>query len=337
MKFSKKLIGKTITKAAIALSISVSTLSAHANDQVQFLLDWLPSGEFAAYYAGVANGFWREQGIDLQVSRGYGAGDTVNKIATGAAQFGVSDMSNLLAARVKTGAPVKAISSMYVYSPHALFVLESSGINSFSDLAGKRIGISPGNSHQYYFPTVAQLAGFDPQGIEWVTVDGATMSSLLISKNFEAAPFFAIHEYYINKAAEAQGEKIKVLSFADAGFLIYSAAIIANDRLIEQNPDLGRRFLAGLWKSVEWAREHPQEACQLHVEQNPEVALDDCIGSLTAAQRYVFDDFASQTGFGKFDEQRLHTTWEELAKAQDLDPAWDYHQAIDTSYLPANP
>lgn len=321
--------------AAVGLALSAASFAACAQDKVSFLLDWVPSGEFAAYYAGVANGYFKEQNIDLTISRGYGGGDTVGKVAAGAAPFGIADIAPALTARAKTGAPIKIISSMYVYSPHSMFVLESSGIKSFQDLKGKRIGITPGNSHKFYFPEVAKRAGLDEGAVQWVNVDATSMATLLIAKRVDAAPFFSMHHYYVNKAAEAQGEKVRVLPYVATGFEIYSSSIMTNENTARNNPDLVKRFLAAVWKSVRWANDNPEKACALHVKANPEIKQDDCEGSLKAVNAIVFDGFASKTGLGRFDAQRLQTTWQEVAKAQQLDAGFDYKQAIDMQFLPA--
>jgi NitT/TauT family transport system substrate-binding protein len=104
---------------------------ARAQDRVLLQLDWIPTGEHAAYFAGAARGAWREQGIDLSLTRGYGSGDTVNKVAAGTAAFGVADISAVMAARARQNTPVRAIMQIYTHSPHSLFVLRSSGITNF--------------------------------------------------------------------------------------------------------------------------------------------------------------------------------------------------------------
>jgi hypothetical protein len=86
--------------------------------KVVLQLDWLPTGEHAAYFAGLQRGFFRDAGIDLSITRGYGAGDTVNKVAAGAAKFGVADLGSVLAGRSQQSVPVKASAAVYTYSLH---------------------------------------------------------------------------------------------------------------------------------------------------------------------------------------------------------------------------
>jgi len=324
---------------AAALGVLVMGLAlarpAAAQDKVLLQLDWIPTGEHAAYFAGAARGFWKEQGIDLSLTRGYGSGDTINKVAAGTAPFGVADLGGVLAARARQGVPVKSISDIYAHSPHSLFVLRSSGITSFRGLEGKRISITPGNSHRLYFPEVARRSGTDPEKIIWVNTDASAMAALLISKRVDAAPFYSIHHYYTNKAAVAAGEEIIVLPFVETGFAIYAATIISTDDIIQKNPDLVRRFLAGLQKSLVWARDNQVEACKLHVARNVEVAQDDCEGSLRAVMTFVFNDHQRAVGLGRFGAERLANTWRVVAESQQIDPAsFDPAKAIDTSMLP---
>ena len=64
-------------------------------------------------------------------------------------------------------------------------MLKSSGITNFKGLEGKKISITPGNSHKFYFPKVAEKSGTDPNKIVWVNMDGGAMAAQLLAKNIE--------------------------------------------------------------------------------------------------------------------------------------------------------
>lgn len=319
---------------ATGLATLLVAIGAPAADKVHFQTDWIPSGEHAMYYGGWTKGFWKDQDIDINITRGYGSGDTVTKVATGAADIGVADIGALLTAKARAGVPVKTIMFVYTHSPHSLFVLKSSGITDFKGLEGRKIGITPGNSHKVYFPKVAERAGTDPNKIVWSMTDGAAMAPLLIAKKIDAAPFYSMHHYYQNKAANKAGEEIVVLPFEQVGFAIYSASIIATEQLIQEKPDLVNRFLTATQNAFKWARENPEEACKLHVERVPEVAMDDCMGSITATLDFVFNAHSDENGLGQYNAERLNFTWEVVAAAQELDAGWDPNQAVDTSQVP---
>lgn len=331
----KNAVTRRVFVGALAIGLAFASSNAVlAQDKVRFQTDWIPSGEHAMYYGGWSKGIYAKHGIDITITRGYGSGDTVTKVAGGAADFGVADIAAVFTARARSGVPVKTIAVIYNELPHSLFVLKSSGITDFKGLEGKKIGITPGNSHRFYFPEVAKKAGTDPNKIVWTNMDGAAMAAQLIAKNIAAAPFYSIHSYYINKAATKAGEEIVVLPFVSVGFKIYAASIITSDKMIKDKPDLVKRFLAATKEVFEWARDNPDEACKLHVERFPEVQLDDCLASVRAVMPFVFNAHSKEFGFGKEGADRLKFSWATIASANDLKPDFDYKQAIDTSLVP---
>ncbi len=320
--------------ALVALALTfLGGASAAAQDKVRFQTDWIPSGEHAMYYGAWSKGIYAKHGIDITITRGYGSGDTVTKVASGAADFGVADIAAVMTARARTNVPVKTIAVLYNESPHSLFVLKSSGITNFKGLEGKKIGITPGNSHRFYFPEVAKKAGTDPNKLIWTNMDGAAMAAQLIAKNIDAAPFYSIHYYYINKAAVKAGQEILPLPFVEVGFKIYAASLITTDKMIQDKPDLVTRFLAATKEAFEWAAANPEEACKLHVARFPEVELDDCMGSVKAVMKFVFNDHSKEFGWGKESPERLKFSWETIATANELKPEFDYKTAIDTSKI----
>lgn len=131
--------------AALGLSISFFAAPASAQD-VKLLLDWVPTGDYAAYYAALDRGFYKEAGLNVTIERGFGSSDTVTKIATGVAPFGVADIAAVMTGRVRSQTPVKAIASIFTRPPHSVFVLADSGIKTFKDLEGKSLAGAPGSS-----------------------------------------------------------------------------------------------------------------------------------------------------------------------------------------------
>ena len=99
--------------ALLAAAPLAGTTPAAAADKVRFQTDWLPSGEHAMYYGGWQKGIFAEEGIDITITRGYGSGDTVTKLAGGAFDFGVADVAAVTTARARQNVPVKTIAVVY--------------------------------------------------------------------------------------------------------------------------------------------------------------------------------------------------------------------------------
>ncbi|MCC7276221.1 MAG: ABC transporter substrate-binding protein [Alphaproteobacteria bacterium] len=307
---------------------------ALALDKLHYQYSWIPTGEYGPVSAGIEKGFFREVGIDLTYTTGRGSGDAVKKVAGGAAMVGDGDISTVMAARVREKAPMRCIAAQHTYSPHSLFVLESSGIQDFKSLAGKTLATTPGNSHFIYFPLVAKLTGLDPNSVKWITTDAPAMGPMLIAGKVDGAPMFATHATFQNRQAEKQGKKIKVIPFSDYGFRIYSYCWFATEDTIKAHPDLLRRFLAALQKSFIWSKDNVAEAARLHNKRHPEITVQDSEDYIAAVLKFMFNETSAKTGLGYFDREQLANTYKAVAMSQDLDPAQDPAQFIDESLLP---
>jgi NitT/TauT family transport system substrate-binding protein len=329
---------RTSLAAAAAAVVATGLLHvspAAAQDKVSFQLDWIPTGEYAIYYSALDNGFFREQRLDVTINRGQGSGDTIRKVAAGTVEFGVADIATVMTARQRSAdSKVKSVMPVYTKPPHSLFVIKGSGVASFKDLEGKRVGTTPGNSHQIYLPFLTAASSFDPAKINWVTTDPGAMGAMLINGQLDAAPFFQTHQYFQNKQAQKNGREIVAIPYANFGLDAYASTIIASDAMIERNPDLVRRFLAALQKSFLWAKANPEAAARLHNKHHPQIDVDDALGSLRIGLTFVFNDVTDRDGLGQFSDSRLRQTYDLVAKTQQLDPALDPKGFVDGRFAP---
>jgi len=274
-----------------------------------FILDFLPYGEYTPFFTALDKGWYREEGLDVKILRGAGSGDTIKRIAVGQGDVGSADFSALVAARANEDIRVKAIAAYFRRPPHSIFVREGTGINTAKDLAGKTLAITPGNSHKILFPLLAKLAGFDPDSVKWVTMDGAAMGPALITGRVDGAPFFANHEARLQKQAKAQGQSLKRISYADAGFDMYSLVMFAREETIAKDPDGLRAFLRATVKGMKYAfaPEHLEEGARAVVKANPEVDLDAAVGASSVASRYAFTEevTSGKVAIGQFEPARV--------------------------------
>lgn len=320
--------------AGMLLGIAPGPAGAQTPERVELQLSWIPTGQFAAYFAGVANGFYRAENIDLVIQRGSGSGDAVRRTAGGAALFGEGDISALMAGRVREGMPLRCVQSIYTQSPHSLFVLEGSGINGLKDLEGRVVGTTPGNSHQVYFPIVARAAGVDVARVRFVTVDPSAMTALLLNGQIAAAPQFSLNLYYQDQQAQRMGRRIRVLPYAEYGFRIYSICIYTREEVINGRPELVRRMVRATQRSLEWMRDNPQAAAELHHRAQPEADVTASLAEIRGVLGFVFNEDSARFGLGRFDPERLAQTWRVVAESQGLDASIDPQGFIDQRFLP---
>ena len=291
---------------------------ARAQD-VKLLLDWIPTGDYAAYYAAVDRGFYKEAGLNVTIERGFGSSDTVTKIATGVAQFGIADIGALMAGSVRSQVPVRAIASIYTRPPHSIFVLGDSPIRTFKDLEGRSLAGAPGSAVRVFLPLVLSRNKVDIGKVQIINSEPATMGPLLVSGKANAVTGFLPNRPRFEAMAKEQGKEVRVLQFSET-LQIYGNALIASDATIAKNPELVRRFVAATLRGLEFTRTNPRAATESMARMVPGIEAQREMAAAEIANALVFDsEVAKRLPVGSFDAAQLRRTWETVAEAQQLE------------------
>ncbi len=118
---------------------------ALAVDKVTLNLNWFYVGDHSPYFVAADKGWYKEEGLEVNIVPGKGSGDVVKKVDVGSVEFGIVDTGVLIVARAQ-GAKVKIVSMLFDKSPYCMWMWKDSGINSPKDLVGKKIGAPPGDA-----------------------------------------------------------------------------------------------------------------------------------------------------------------------------------------------
>ncbi len=106
---------------------------------VCFQSKWFPQAQFVGYFVAQDKGFYAEEGLDVTILDGGSVNPTV-QVASGNCDFGTDWIANMLVQR-EQGLTVTQIAQMYQTAGYRMVALADSGIESFADLAGRRVGV----------------------------------------------------------------------------------------------------------------------------------------------------------------------------------------------------
>jgi NitT/TauT family transport system substrate-binding protein len=277
-----------------------------------FILDFLPYGEYTPYYTALEKGWYKEEGLDVEILRGAGSADTIKRIAAGQGNAGSTDFGVMIAAKANDDAKVRAIAAYMRQSGNSLFVRADSGITTPKDLSGKTISTTPGNANQVLFPVIARTAGLPVDSVKWATMDATAMGPALIAGKVDAAPFGAQHEARLQKQAKEQGVTLKRIAYSDYGLDVFSMSIFAREEAIAKEADSLRAFLRATIRGMNYvfgAQNH-EEGAKYVVKFNPEVDLDAALGASQVAGQLAFTSeiTAGSMAVGQFEPGRLEKT-----------------------------
>ena len=319
---------------ALLLAFFLASSPLAAQDKVDFALDWVINGRIAPFFNGLDKGFYREAGIDITITRGYGSGDTVKRVAGGSNPYGIADTAAIVPGRSR-GTMVKAIGIIHDRAPHTIFSLKKTGIRTPQDLKGKTLAAPLGSSVRILFPVFARVNGLDPEkDVTWLTVDGAAMPATLLSGRAHGLPNFLTDGPPLFAQAKAQGDEIASLRFSEWGVDLYATALISTDDLIRQRPDLARRLVGAALKSWAFAVENPEETLRMFLVRTPEASPEVTRQMLTIVLDLLLSEATEKHGIGWIERAKMEKTIEVLTQYLNLPRRVSAEEVYTNEFLP---
>jgi len=237
------------------------------------MLNWVPNPEHVALFYALDHGYFTDEGLNLEVQTPGNATDTMKLVATSRADVGISFEPALFIAN-EQGLPVTAVETSVPVPLDSLIALPESGIQSPSDLAGKKVGNDGLPNDEAVYQTALKTGGLTPDQVTEVQVGFNLVTSLLSHKVDAIVGGFRNVEAI--QIEQETGEKPVVLSADQLGVPSYSEdVIIANaDRLASDSDyaELIRRFTAGLARGIDGVAQDQAGAItvmQAHTEDTP--------------------------------------------------------------------
>ncbi len=296
---------KRITIAlAIFLVYLFAVGSASAADKVKFALDWIPYGKHAMFYASIDKGFWKEAGFDVQMTRGFGSGDTVKRIASGTDDFGFASVGNMIAAKSR-GAELKMVGMIHDKTLETVATLVGNKITKPSDLEGKKIGSPEANASRVIFPAFANINKFDNKKVTWVNMTVPATTPSLLAGRVDAILIFYTEKPTVDAASKKVGKKPLYMLYADHGMATYGNGLLVHEKTLKDKPDLVKRFLAATYKGIAWSVENPQEAVDIFIKHNPAISPDLARKHFDIAVDSLLSDHAMKAGIGHMTKDRM--------------------------------
>ena len=142
-----------------------------------------------------------------------------------------------------------------------LIVSQNSAVKTPDDLKGRKIGITTNGSLTYWLArALARRHGWAPDAIR--TVPMGTISGQIAGLKSGAVDGFIMSASVGYMLADRNEGKV-LLHFGDEIKDFHTHVIFATNKVIKEQPDVVRRFLAGWQETVEYMLSHRQEAIEL--------------------------------------------------------------------------
>ncbi|UFJ40251.1 ABC transporter substrate-binding protein [Brevibacillus humidisoli] len=305
-----------------------STEAPAEPQKVTVMLDWLPNTNHTGLYVAKENGYYEEQGLDVEIVQP-GEGSTADQlVAAGKADFGISYQEAVTQARA-TDIPLVSIAAVIQHNTSAFASLKEANISSPKDFEGKRYGGWGSPVEEAVLQAVMEKAGADFTKVENVTLGVADFFSTI----GRDADFEWIYYGWDGVEAKRSGMELNLLMLKDLDPALdyYTPVIVTNEHHIAEQQELVKKFVAATAKGYQFAIEQPDQAADMLLKNAPELNAD----LVKASQEWLsgkYQDDADQWGIQK------QEVWERYAKwmfERDLIPKMiEADKAFTNEFLP---
>ncbi len=279
MSHSPKARKRAAVVAALALVLAAALAACGSSDddgksdssgqtKIKLQLQWVAQAQFAGYYAAVAEGYYKDEGLDVEIVEGGPDIVPIDSLTAGDVDYAISWVPKVLGS-IEAGAGVTDVAQIFERSATTQISFKDKDITSPSDLKGKKVGSwGYGNEWELFAGMQKDSVGvkdislvqqaFDMNGFLAGDIDAAQAmtyneyAQVLETKNPKTGKLF-------------QPEDLNVINWNDVGTAMLQDAVWApSDKLEDADfADQTTKFIKASIKGWIYVRDHPEESAQL--------------------------------------------------------------------------
>ena len=294
--------------------------------RVTLRLPWIVNAQFAGYYTALEKGFFKEEGLEVEIRPGGIDKNSITLVAAGEDTFGLHDTGSLLLARAQD-IPLVAVATFYQKHPGGVMALADSGIKTLEDFKGKTIGFQEGG------PWMLTKAMLKANGISLDDVKTITVQydiSPLLNGQVDLFTVFATNEPLI---AKSQGKDTVVFLPADNGVPTASDALFTTEEYLNRNPEVVRKMIKAIQRGWDYALKNKEEAIQFLAKYDPQLDQELELMKLEAEEPFILTPETQMNGIGYMTDEKWKTAYEVLRAEGGLEEDLDYTVAFTLEFV----
>ena len=258
---TKKLIGILI----IVLFISPMGSSVMAAEKLTLMLDWFPNVDHLPIYVARHQGFFAQQGLDIDILSPSETSDALKLAAAGKVDIAISYEPQTIIAAAR-GLEITVMGRLIEHPLTTLLFLKGKGIETPGDLNGKKIGYTVPGLMDVLLDAFARLNAIENYSA--VNVGFSIVQSLTAGKvDAVMGPF----KTYETVTMAHKGYEVGYFELEKWGIPDYDELVlVASRKTMNQKRDALSKISLILDRAIQYARANPEEALEHYFEEVPE-------------------------------------------------------------------
>ncbi len=300
-----RLVAGSVCAATLLLSLSGIASAQAVLTKVVFTLDFIPLGRHAPWYAALAEGYYKDEGLDVSIIPAQGTAQAVQAVESGTAQIGFIDVPSAIIART-SGSKIKMVAVNYVKAPYAVFSLSpGANVTEPKQLEGLNLGSGAGSFTPKVIQGFMAQHGLDPSKLTISNVAPPARATTLMSGQIPAIEFFVMAKPGLEASAKAANMELRTLLLADHGLELYGNGIAATEDYLDKNADVVRRFVRASLKGWKFAMANPEKAAADQIQFVPTLKPEGIVAELKVVQDLAVTDESKKNGLGSFSPAQM--------------------------------
>jgi NitT/TauT family transport system substrate-binding protein len=267
---SKESAASTASSSATASTEAPKKADATLQ-KVKLQLKWLPQSQFMGYYVAAAKGYYKDEGIDIEILPGGSDIIPEQNVNNGAANIGVTWVSSLMTYQAQ-GYELQEVAQMFQKSGLLLTSKKSAGINSPTDLKGKKVANWFGGN-EYEVLALLKKYNIDKDKDLKLVQQDYTMDQLK-EGSVDAASAMTYNEFGLLLEGGISKDDLNVIDMNKEGVAMLEDCLFVNSKWASSNKDLLVKFLKASIKGWQDAVKDPEAAGTTVYNVDKSVSLD---------------------------------------------------------------
>lgn len=315
---------RAVRRASVVATLIAlgGSAAAQGMTKLRFAADWAFQGPQAPFLMPHENGCYAKAGLDVVTDRGFGSGDTITKVASGAYDIGFADINAMMEYNARQpDSKLTAVFMIYDGASLSIISRKGNGIAKPADLVGKTIAAPPGDASRRLFPVLAKANNFDPASIKWMNVSPELRESMLARKSADAISGASFTGYMGVRAAGVPKEEVVMLRFPEYGASLYGSALVVKPAFAAASAAAVTSFIACVADGIAQSMKSPDAAIEALAKREK---LTDKKIEMERMQLSIDWSIATpwvrENGMSKIDPVRLAKSVQDVAAALDIPP-----------------
>lgn len=242
-----------------------SQLHHSSESTLRVALDWFPNPDHAPLLIAMQQGFFKAQGLNVELIGPADPNDPPKWVATQIADIAITYEPDFIE-QVDQGLPLIQIGTLIDKPLDCLVALKESGIHHLSDLKGKRIGSSNNSVSSLMLKVMLAKADLTDKDVELINVR-YNLTQALLSHKIDSVT--GIMRNFEVPQLELTGHQVTAFFPEDYGIPKYSELIFIT-HLKNLHDQRLPRFLNAIKNAVSYYNSHVEETWRVFAKQYPE-------------------------------------------------------------------